>query len=144
MNEELQSTNDELQTINDELRDRTQELDDTNGVMQSILRSLRTAVIVVDADLVVRVWNDRADDLWGVRQEEAVGKHLLNLEIGLPSDRLKPLVRQALRNGGPPEEMHVDAINRKGKTISVRVTCSPFQLNAAVNGAIVVIDETAS
>jgi two-component system CheB/CheR fusion protein len=143
MNEELQSTNDELQTINDELRDRTQELDDTNGFMQSILRSLRSAVIVVDNDLVVQVWNARADDLWGMRAEEAVGRHLLNIDIGLSTELLKPLVRQTLREERTQDELRVDAINRKGRPIRVRVVCSPLQLGEVMTGAILVIDETA-
>jgi two-component system CheB/CheR fusion protein len=142
MNEELQSTNDELQTINDELHARTQELDDTNSFMQSILRSLRAAVVVVDNDLVVRVWNDRSDDLWGMRAEEAVGQHLLSLDIGLSTDLLKPLVRKTLRDGVTPEELQIDAINRKGRPITVRVVCSPLQLGDVPTGAILVMDQT--
>ena len=86
MNEELQSTNDELQTINDELRERTAELDDANAFLEAILTSLRAGVAVVDRDLQVQVWNQRAEDLWGLRRDEAVGQHFLNLDIGLPTD----------------------------------------------------------
>jgi two-component system, chemotaxis family, CheB/CheR fusion protein len=74
MNEELQSTNDELQTINDELRGRTEELDQTNSFLGSVLRSLGNAVIVLNDDLKVRVWSPGAEDLWGLRPEEAQDK----------------------------------------------------------------------
>jgi two-component system CheB/CheR fusion protein len=57
MNEELQSTNEELQTLNDELRDRTLEVDQVNGFLQGILAGLELAVVVVDSDYRVQLWN---------------------------------------------------------------------------------------
>jgi two-component system CheB/CheR fusion protein len=141
MNEELQSTNDELQTINDELSQRTQELDDANAFMESMLRSLRSAVVVVDRDLVVRVWNHRADDMWGLRPEEAVGQHLLTLDVGLPTEQLKPLVRHLFQDGDHPSELQLEGTNRKGRPISVRVVGSTLQLRSELTGALLVMDE---
>ncbi|WP_035857388.1 CheR family methyltransferase [Cryptosporangium arvum] len=144
MNEELQSTNDELQSINDELRERTEQLNDANAFLESILRSLRSAVVVVDAELVVRVWNRQSEDLWGLRPEEAVGQHLLNLDIGISTDRLRPLVRQVLTGGEPtgPTELTLDAINRRGRPVQVRVGASPLIYRAEqIAGAIVVMDQ---
>ena len=142
MNEELQSTNDELQTINDELRDRTQELNDTNAFTESILRGLRGAVIVVDHDLVVRIWNQRAEEFWGLRPEEAIGQNLLGLDIGLPTQQLKPLVRKVMNGGdGEAAEIKLDAVNRRGRTLAVRVVGSALHFQADATGAILVIDE---
>ncbi|HET6815756.1 MAG TPA: CheR family methyltransferase [Mycobacteriales bacterium] len=142
MNEELQSTNDELQTINDELRDRTQEVNDANAFLEAILRSLDTAVIVVDQDVVITAWNRRAEDLWGLRQSEVVGQHLLNLDIGLPLEQLRPLVRASLSGVEERPELESEAVNRRGRRIQVRVTCSPLaRADSGVAGAIVLIDE---
>ena len=55
MNEELQSTNDELQGINEQLRGRTEELDQTNSFLGSVLRSLGSAVIVLNEELRVQI-----------------------------------------------------------------------------------------
>jgi two-component system CheB/CheR fusion protein len=77
MNEELQSTNEELETVNEELRQRSEELRQVNGFLESILGSLRGGVAVVDSDFLVRVWNKRAEDLWGLRSDEVRGKNLL-------------------------------------------------------------------
>jgi two-component system CheB/CheR fusion protein len=71
MNEELQSTNDELQMINDVLRLRGEELDTTKAFAASTLRSLGSTVVVVDTDLRVQVWGPGAEDLWGLRSDEA-------------------------------------------------------------------------
>jgi len=144
MNEELQSTNDELQSINDELRDRTDQLNDANAFLESILRSLRGGVVVVDTDLVIRAWNRQSEDLWGLRPEEAVGQHLLNLDIGLPTDRLRPLVRQVVGNAESDEttELVLDAINRRGRAVRIRVGASPLVYRAGQTaGAIVVMDQ---
>jgi two-component system CheB/CheR fusion protein len=127
INEELQSMNDELHATNDELQDRTAEIADLNRFMQSILTSVRAGVIVVDRDLRVQTWNRMSEDLWGVRQQEAVGAHLLNLDIGLPADQVKSLVRGALSDGEAPAEITLDAVNRRGRTIALRVTVDPMR-----------------
>jgi two-component system CheB/CheR fusion protein len=141
MNEELQSTNDELQSINDQLRDSTMKLDDTNAFLEAILTSLRAGVMVVDRELQVQVWNNRAEDLWGLRRDEAVGQHLLNLDIGLPVERLRPMVRHVLATGESAEEAQLSAVNRRGRTITVRVVCTPLGGERdSVSGAIVVME----
>jgi two-component system CheB/CheR fusion protein len=140
-NEELQSTNDELQTINDELRERTQELHSTNGFLESILRSLSTAVIVVDSELTVTAWNARAEDMWGVRADEAVGHALLNLDIGIAFDPIRPMVRSGLGGDGEIAPLRLEAINRRGRTIEVEVRCVPLATDGESRGVIVLIDE---
>ncbi|HEX7107000.1 MAG TPA: CheR family methyltransferase [Acidothermaceae bacterium] len=143
MNEELQSMNDELQSSNDELRERTTEVSELNRFMESILSSLRAAVAVTDRDLKLLVWNERAADLWGLRREEVVGQHLLNLDIGLPVERLRPIVRRVLSDGAvpPDEDVHIDAINRRGRPVTVRVTASPLRGgDGEINGVILVLD----
>ena len=149
MNEELQSMNDELQSSNDELRERTTEVSELNRFMESILSSLRAAVVVTDRDLKLLVWNERAADLWGLRSEEVVGQHLLNLDIGLPVEQLRPIVRRVLSDGAvqPDEDVHIDGINRRGRPITVRVTASPLRDgDGDVSGVILALDpeETAA
>jgi two-component system CheB/CheR fusion protein len=144
MNEELQSTNDELQSINEQLRDSTDKLDASNAFLEAVLTSFRAGVAVVNGELHVQEWNRRAEDLWGLRRAEAVGQHFLNLDIGLPTDQLRPLIRQALADGGQTQELRVSAINRRGRSILVRVMCSPLASDGGlVDGAILVMDEEA-
>jgi two-component system CheB/CheR fusion protein len=126
MNEELRSTNGELQTINDELHDRTGEVDRLNEFLDAILSGLQAGVVVLDPELRVQVWNEQAQELWGLRRDEAVGQHFLNLDIGLPTDQLRPLIRAALGDGPDRHELVVKAVNRRGRSIAVRVLASPF------------------
>jgi two-component system CheB/CheR fusion protein len=79
---------------------------------------------VVDADQRIQVWNRRAEDLWGLRAGEVVGRLFPNLDIGLPIVQVQPRLRAAFQ--GQSEELTVEAVNRRGRTVQVRVACSPM------------------
>jgi two-component system CheB/CheR fusion protein len=139
MNEELQSTNDELQEINDALRIRTGELDDANAFLGSILESLGTAVIVVDKSLRVTVWNHGAEDMWGLRADEAQAQPLPALDIGLPVTEVTQLVRDLLRAGqGGRSEVVLESLNRRGRAVRLRLEASLLRDGGQVQGAILV------
>ena len=123
MNEELQSTNDELQLINDVLRLRGEELDTSKAFAASTLRSLGSAVVVVDTDLRVYVWGPGAEDLWGLRADEATGRPFADLDIGLPVADIVPLLEQTLTGGSARAETVVEAMNRRGRTVRMLLEC---------------------
>jgi two-component system, chemotaxis family, CheB/CheR fusion protein len=143
MNEELQSANEELQTINEELRRRTDELNHVNGFLESILISMRSAVVVVDRDLRVQVWSPKAEDLWGLRATEVEDKNFLYLDIGLPVERLKETIRACLAQEQDYDTVVVNATNRRGKSIRCKVVCSPLlnSSNDQVRGVILLMEE---
>ena len=144
MNEELQSTNEELQTINDEGRQRSEDLNQINDFMNSILTGLRDGVIVVDQDLRILAWNSKAENLWGLRREEVMGKHLMNLDIGLPLDQFRTAIRNCLNGGSELEQITIDATNRRGRKISCHVSLTPLKSGSEektqIRGAIFVMD----
>jgi len=142
MNEELQSTNEELQTANEELRQRTDDLNRTNGFLGSILTSLQIGVVVVERNLSVQIWNRRAEDLWGLRADEVVGQSFLNLEIGLPVERLKGAVRSIVNGETESQDLMLEAVNRRGKAINCRVTCTPLcGSNKEIYGGVLLMEE---
>ena len=143
MNEELQSTNEELQTINDELRQRGEELNAANAFLQSVMASLRGGVAVVDRELRLLAWGRHAEELWGLRLGEVSGQHLLNLDIGLPVERLRPALKACLSGDSAIEQVVVDAVNRRGKPIHCTVTCTPLMGGQnEVRGVILLMEET--
>jgi two-component system CheB/CheR fusion protein len=146
MNEELQSSNDELQATNEQLRDRTLEITDLNAFMQSILNSLDAGVIVVNRDLVVQAWTDHAHELWGLREEETVGQHLLNLDSGLPTGELHPMLRAVINGQEASVTRRITAVNRRGRPVELRVTITPLRSDggADVAGALVLMEQTSS
>jgi two-component system CheB/CheR fusion protein len=126
MNEELQSGNEELQTINDELRERTDEVNRSKAFLESILASLHAAAVVVDPNFSILVWNAEASELWGLRDDEVLGKSFLNLDIGLPVEQLRTPVRAVLSSSSTFQEVVLEATNRRGKVFQCRITCSPL------------------
>jgi two-component system CheB/CheR fusion protein len=140
MNEEIQSTNDELETINDELRARTGELDRVNDHLEAILGSIGVGVAVLDREQRVQVWNARAEELWGMRSDEAAGRHFLALDIGLPAEAVAPALRGVLSGRSPREELVIDAVNRRGSPIACTATVMPLAGSGqAVRGAVVLM-----
>jgi two-component system, chemotaxis family, CheB/CheR fusion protein len=146
MNEELQSTNDELQDINQELRDRSIELGRVDSFLGAVLASLGSAVVVVDADLLVQAWSPGAEELWGMRADEVLQKHFLTLDIGLPVHEVAPRVRELFngrsdkgeRNAGP---LKVEAVNRRGRTLTIQISLAPLRADDKhVVGVILVMD----
>src|ERR1043166_7695924 len=116
-----------------------------NCGLAAVLTSLRGAVTVVDPDLQVVIWSRKAEELWGLRVDETVGRHLLNLDFGLPVDQLSRPIRHALSGQNHPEELVLDATNRRGRPIQCRVTLTPL-MNASgeTEGAILLQEEVES
>ncbi|MBI5118347.1 PAS domain S-box protein [Candidatus Poribacteria bacterium] len=142
MNEELQATNEELNTINDELRERTDMLNQMNAFLESIIGGVRMGVVVVDRNLKVTNWNKKAEDLWGLRADEVKDQFLLNLDIGLPVEQLKGLIRAVLAGETDIHEATVDAISRRGKAIQCHVTSSPLiGATKEIEGVIILMEE---
>ena len=143
MNEELQSTNEELQTVNEELRQRTDEMNHLNAFLESVLSGLRAAAVVVNKNLDVLIWNHRAEDLWGLRADEVQGRSLLNLDIGLPVGQLRDVIRPCLADSDQ-QQVVVDAVNRRGKKIKCRVTCSPLISASKMRDGVILLMEDAA
>ncbi|HEX7155477.1 MAG TPA: ATP-binding protein, partial [Thermoanaerobaculia bacterium] len=80
--EELQSTNEELSTLNDELRIRNADLVVLGDDLMNLLSSIDTPVIMVDRDMVIRLFNPTAERLFSFRQTDA----------GRPISAFKPLM----------------------------------------------------
>ena len=144
MNEELQSTNEELHTTNDELRIRSDDLNQANTFLESILSSLRGAVVVVDAELKVLAWNPVAEEYWGLREEEVRGRNFLGLDIGLPTERLKQPLRASIQGARESAALTLDAVNRRGRAMKCHAAVSPLVTrDNAIHGAILLMEEDA-
>jgi two-component system CheB/CheR fusion protein len=143
MNEELHSINEELQTVNDELRRRSDELNEVNAFLEALFTSLRGGVAVLDREMRVLVWNARAEELWGVRSEEATDTFFFNLDIGLPVDQLVAPVRGVLSGQQAQAEVVLDAVNRRGRALQCRVDVTPLlSAEGQLRGAILVMEES--
>ncbi|HTL42828.1 MAG TPA: CheR family methyltransferase [Vicinamibacterales bacterium] len=142
MNEELQSTNEELQTMNDELRNRGTELNASNAFLEAVFASLRSAVVVLDRDMRVQVWNGGASDLWGLREDEAQRSYFFGLDMGLPVADLHQPIKEVLTGAATRREITIGAITRKGRTAQCRVNVTALLgADRSITGVILLMEE---
>lgn len=144
MNEELQSSNEELQSLNEELRFSSEQLNSVNALFQSLLASLPSTIVVVNQELQILIWNNKAEDMWGLRFDEVRGQNLLNLDIGLPLAPLVQPIRSCLAGLDYPS-VTLEAINRRGKTIECKVSCMPLvDIRQEIQGVVLFMEQQAS
>lgn len=141
MNEELESTNAELQTINTDLRLRTDEVAKLNTSLRAITGNIELGAVVLDADMRVQVWNERAADLWGLRSDEVVGQPFFDLDIGLPAKDLQTMIRAVLRGKPAHDETTLEAVSRRGRKVQVRVIAYTLSEGQRSSGVVVVMEE---
>jgi two-component system CheB/CheR fusion protein len=80
--EELQSSNEELSTVNDELQVRNGDLSRSNGDLINLLASVQIPIVMVTADLRVRMFTPAAERLL----------NLIPTDVGRPIAHIKPNV----------------------------------------------------
>jgi two-component system CheB/CheR fusion protein len=101
-------------------------------------------VVVLSPGLEVEVWSDKAQDLWGLRNDEVAGQPFLELDIGLPVARLDEPIRQCLDGGdGDGVQTVLDGVNRRGRPIRCKVTCTRLMDGPGVAGVILLMEEQA-
>ena len=144
MNEELQSTNEELHGMNRELQSRESELHKVASFLETMLSAMSSGVVVVDTELRVEVWNAGVEDLFGLRQDEVKGRHLSNLDSGLPVAELSAPVRHVI-NENFRKEVTIAAHNRLGRGIRCSVMMAPManEADGTPRGAVLLIREVA-
>ncbi len=135
MNEELRSANEELETMNDELIGQAGEIERAERFLAATLDSLIGGVAVLSHDFDVMVWNLAAEDLFGLRSDEATGRSFLALDIGLPVGEVGPLLHALVSPSDPDAdrpgenaslEVVLDAVDRRGRPMRCRVTVRRF------------------
>jgi two-component system CheB/CheR fusion protein len=139
-NEELQSGNEELETMNEEMRIRTGELDEARTFLEGVLSSVAAGVVVLDAEMRVRSWNRGAEDLWGLRADEVHQQGFFSLDFGLPAAELREIVQDCLDSRHRTGPLALEAVNRKGRTITCSVVCSP--LDGQSDGVVLLMEES--
>jgi two-component system CheB/CheR fusion protein len=141
MNEELQSTNEELRALNDQIQQRSEELRYINTYLHSILGNMRAAVVVLNPDLEIEIWSEKAQELWGLRHDEVYGLPFLSLDIGLPVERLREPISKSLNGSPRGSEVVLDGVNRRGRSIRCRITCTRLGDGRSSPGAILLMEE---
>ena len=140
-NEELETTNTELQAVNTEMRVRNEEVAKLNTFLHAITGRISLGAAVLDTDLTVQVWNEGAADLWGLRADEVIGQPFFSLDIGLPVKELRNIIRTVSKAKSGTDKVTVEAMNRRGRKISCKVTVSTLGDGGKSDGVVVLMEE---
>jgi two-component system CheB/CheR fusion protein len=131
--------------MNDELRSRGSELNGVNAFLESVFASMGSAVVVLDRELRIKVWNERAADLWGMRADETNQELFMGLDIGLPVLELRQPLRDVLDGGQERAAAILPATSRRGRAIECKVSMTPLRgVDRAPAGVILFMEEIAA
>lgn len=146
MNEELQLTNRELQSVNQELQQYQLSLHQSQSLVEALLFSLDSGVVVVDRNFSVQVWNRQAEALWGLEPSAAIGQRLLDLKLGLPIDQLRQRLRDCLEGKpGAATAIVLPGIDRNQQPIQYRMVCAPLLgMQQQIQGAVLIVHAMAT
>jgi two-component system CheB/CheR fusion protein len=167
-NEELQSSYEELETTNEELGSANEQLHATNEALKSttvaverlnttlvdanvalrrfsslhrqVMDHLPSAVVVLNAQLLVEEWNLAATELWGLEEEAVVGEPFFGLDFGLPLPPLQEPVRACRHAGAVPSSVDIRATDREGRSFTCRVRVMPIAGEEPETSAMLVMD----
>src|SRR6266446_684354 len=140
-NEELQSTNEELETTNRELIHRTEELNSLAFIQRATIRSLNAAVIVLDANGRITMWNLAAERLLGIPEDEAVGQLLWSLHIPAVGRGLFQKIRKCMTQNAPlrAEQLRYELPNgSQGRAVVMAI---PIVEDGTVLGSVVIFED---
>jgi two-component system CheB/CheR fusion protein len=140
-NEELQSTNAELDATNRELAHRTDEMNRVYFTQRTIIRSLSSAVVVIDAEGRITLWNLAAERLLGLVEGEALGQTLWTLHIPALARATLQRVRKALAERRTMRAEEVEYELPTGQTAHATLTAVPIIDDQVNRGAVLVFED---
>jgi len=134
--EELQSTNEELSTLNDELRVRNADLVVLGDDLMNLLSSIDTPVIMVDRDLVIRLFNPTAERLFSLRPGDT-GRPIGAFRPLMELPDLAEILRRVIDT---PAVVDTDVQSREGHWYSLRVRPYRSSRNEIAGAVITLVD----
>ena len=106
------------------------------------IRAGDRVLMIGDRDLRIKVWNDRATDLWGLRADETHLAHFLGLDIGLPVADLRGPVREVMNGSQDRAQLILPATSRRGRAVECKVSVTPLRgVDQSPAGVILFMEE---
>ena len=102
--------------------------------LAAIVESSDDAIISKDLDGIFTSWNRGAEQLFGYRAEEAIGK---SVKILIPADRHdeEPEILKRVRRGERIEHYETVRLRKDGSSIPISLTVSPVKIAGKISGA---------
>ncbi len=109
---------------------------------RTIIRSLSAAVIVLDPQGRITLWNLAAERLLGLTENEALGQLLWTLRIPVLGRKLLKQIRQRLSKRLAVREEDLSYERPAGKTGHCSVAAIPLVESERLLGGVVILEDT--
>lgn len=121
---------------------RSEELREAHAELEEILAHSEDAIIRLDAEGRIQVWNRGAEKLFGYTAQEAIGREVnrLLLPPGPESRREAAMIRRELRRGGSLLDYHTTRVRKDGEAMAVSLSQTVIRdTSGAANGFTLII-----
>ncbi len=112
------------QQLEDQVASRTEALREAHAELEEILAHSEDAILRLDGDGHVRVWNRGAEKMFGHSPAEAIGRHVdaLLLPPGRAGRREAALIERALERTGALLDHHTVRLRKDGQAVEVSLS----------------------
>lgn len=104
------------------------------NLLASIVDSCEDAIISKNMDGMITYWNKGAENLYGYKSNEVLGKSIAILQMHAAKSEV-PGIMEILRKGGQINHYHTFRIRKDGGLVKVSVKISPIYENNEITGA---------
>jgi len=124
-----------------QLRSKNEELLSLKEYNESIVSSMGESLLVIDNSWRVKTWNTRAEEQFGIKAEEALGKELLELFPNWAEEGFMEKIEESLKNGVSSELEEVRTTLPNGDSAILRVKFSPLWEDGGIRGVVILLDD---
>jgi len=96
------------------------------AMLASIIEYSEDAIISKSLDGIITTWNQAAENMFGYKEYEAIGRHI---SLIIPDDRMdeEKLIIDKIKNGESTEHFETVRIDKDGREIPISLTVSPIK-----------------
>jgi two-component system NtrC family sensor kinase len=123
-----------------EVRQHAAEVESLKVLQERILESSGVGLLLIDAEVRIRAWNRRLEEIYGIPRDEALGKLLREV---FPLHTIRRIERE-LAAVGPDVEARIyrhALVNRAGARIVVNLALSPIAAEGGDGSRVVTFDD---
>ncbi len=122
-----------------ERRRAEEALREANETIRALVQAAPVGILVIDRQEKIRVWNPAAEQIFGWKAADVLGRPLVPLAPEADRDQIAPLVRQAL-SGEAVTGAEIPGGRKGGGSIDVSASLAPLRdARGHISGAMVVI-----
>jgi PAS domain S-box-containing protein len=142
--ESLKLTNEELEVAGEELRERQTQLDALLSYQRMVLSSIGLGIIVLDPCARVTTWNRTIEQLFALRETEALGRDFFSLDLGFATRDLEEPLNAVVQGRSHLEHRCIDTRDSRGRGLRLAVRLSPLRGHLEeVLGATLLVEDLA-